>query len=45
MGPSVKPQLSQPFVQELLVEAYNNGDANTKETCNWARGVVQAAVQ
>jgi len=45
MGPSVKSQLSQPFVQELLVEAYNNGDANTKETCNWARGVVQAAVQ
>jgi len=45
MGAGVKVQLSQPYVQALLADAFNNGDSGTKETCNWARGVVQAAIQ
>lgn len=45
MGSTVKIQLSQPYVQALLSEAFMNGDSNTKETCNWARGTIQAACQ
>lgn len=45
MGRNVKDHLSQPFVHALLAEAYSNGDESTRETCNWARGVVQAAIQ
>jgi len=45
MGRDVKAQLSQPFVQVLLLEAYNNGDQGTKETCNWAREVIGEALQ
>lgn len=45
MGSTVKIQLSQPYVQALLSEAFMNGDSNTKETCNWARGAIQVACQ
>ncbi|GFH57808.1 hypothetical protein CTEN210_14284 [Chaetoceros tenuissimus] len=41
MGPPVKPQLSNPFVIALLSDTYQNGDETTKETCNWARGVIE----
>jgi len=45
MGHNVKDELSKPFVQVLLAESYNNGDETTKETCSWARSVIQAAIQ
>jgi hypothetical protein len=45
MGHTVKDQLSQPFVQALLADAYSNCDSGTQETCNWARGIIQATVQ
>uniref|UniRef100_A0A7S3V798 Importin N-terminal domain-containing protein n=2 Tax=Chaetoceros debilis TaxID=122233 RepID=A0A7S3V798_9STRA len=45
MGRQAATLLNKPFVNQLLSEAYENGDANTQETCNWAKSVIQQAVQ
>ncbi len=44
MGPyaDVRALLTKPFVGSLLTEAFQNGDPTTQETCNWARGAIQA---
>lgn len=44
LGQSAKPFLSKPFVYALLAEVYTTGDDISKSTCNWARGVIQAAI-
>jgi len=44
-GAGLKEPLSKPFVQNLLQAAFQNGDDNTKNTCNWAREEVQRAIQ
>lgn len=45
MGRQAATLLNKPFVNQLLSEAYENGDASTQETCNWAKSVIQQAVQ
>ena len=45
MGRQAATLLNKPVVNQLLSEAYENGDANTQETCNWAKSVIQQAVQ
>ncbi len=44
MGPyqDVRALLTKPFVGDLLNEAFQNGDETTQETCNWAKGAIQA---
>jgi importin subunit beta-1 len=45
LGKSAKEPLSKPFVYAMLAECYNIGDDSAKETCNWARNVIQTVVQ
>ena len=45
MGRNVKDQLAHPFVTALLADSYAHGNSGAQETCNWARGLIQAATQ
>lgn len=42
--PGVKEILIKPFVHTLLSKAYETGDDNIMETCNWARGEITQAL-
>lgn len=41
LGASIKEQIRQPYVMELLKEGHATGDATIVDTCNWASSVVQ----
>ena len=45
MGPHVKPQISQPYIQKILQDGMQSGDQNMIQMATWANGVVIQTVQ
>jgi len=45
LGPRVREHLTKPYIASLLKDGHETGDETIMETCGWASGVVQQAIQ